>query len=90
MNFSCDDETRQVKTAFSSKVDTLFGTVFKLNKNDISYLFEGSFLISTLISRLEDYYKDSLDINDIDESIFIRESRVILIHHKKNKFLIKI
>lgn len=76
MNFNCDEETRSIKTMFNTKINSLFGDVFKLNKLEAHNLIEDPEKISTMIRRLEDFYKDSLDLNDIDESIFIRESRV--------------
>lgn len=77
MHFSYDDETAEVKKAQNAKIDKLFSETFKLSRQNIVFMFEFLDQMSTILRRLEDLYKMNLDPNEIDESIFTRESRVI-------------
>jgi hypothetical protein len=76
MNFTCDEETLMAKKNFYEDIYNLFFEHFCWDKEEIRKSISDKVKISTLIRKLEAYYLENLHVDDVDESIFVREQSV--------------
>lgn len=76
MNFNCDDETHAARKEFDSNVKELLVGKFGLEEGSLGERMTDSKGVVLLYTRLQDYYEKTIGFDDMDESIFVKESRV--------------
>ena len=76
MHFNCDEETHAIKERFNAKIEGLFLKEFGLDRETVVQNISDKKKVGVVIQILQGYYKNNLGFDAIDESIFVRESRV--------------
>ena len=76
MHFNCDEETQMIKEEIDKKIEALFCDNFGFDNPGIYDHLSNKKKINIVIKLLETYYRKNLSDEDVDESIFVRESRV--------------
>ena len=77
MNFTCDDDTLIANSNFTEDIENFFFENFRYDKEEVRKSICDEIRIQNFVRKLEQFYLKSLHIDDIDESIFVREHSIL-------------
>jgi len=77
LNFPFEDETKIHKNNFFEDIYNFFFEHFKYDMNEVRQSISDRKKIPIFLRRLEQHYISSINNNEIDESIFVREQTML-------------